>query len=127
MKELCNMSDEELLEIIKAKMEKGQEEYGDNDLDRYNLYDIFEELADSINIAKRFVNKLKHLDDPNDFEKSIIEGDNIIMSDLIAALDDCVSLLKDLDGGLSKEAKNDDKGGVRIGIGDINNFKEDDK
>jgi len=121
------MSDEELLDIIKAKMEKGQEEYGDTDLDRYNLYDIFEELADSFNIAKIFVNKLKHLDDLNDFEKSIVEGDNIIMSDLIAALDDCVSLLKDLDEGLSKEAKNDDKGGVRIGIGDINNFKEDDK
>ena len=114
--------DAELLEdIIEEKMRIGQEEYGDEDVDRYSPYDILEEFADSLNISRRLVYELEQYDNVNEFEQAIIDGENEEFTKLLKLIARTIDQLKKVDKGLSDKVRNDNACGERICVGDINN------
>ena len=108
-------------EIIQKKMRIGQEEYGNEDVDRYSLYDILEELADSINISRRFIYELKQYEEVNDYEQAIIDGENDDFKKLLKLITKTIVQLKKVDENVSDKVRNDDACGERIAVGDINN------
>lgn len=124
MFKVCEIDEDLLEEIIQEKLRVGQEEYGDEDVDRYSPYDILEEFADSINIASRLIYELKQYEEVNEFEQDIIDGENEEFMKLMKLISKCINQLQEVDEGLSDKVRNDSACGERIAVGDINNLTD---
>ena len=123
---ISELSKKDFIDHRVKKLEIGQREYGDSDLQRYNLLDVLEEQADSLNILDRFENRLEHEDDLTEYEQSILDGDCTEYKKLREAIEFVYRKLFLLDAQLSDTICSDENGGNRVHFGDINNFKGED-
>ena len=93
------LHDLEVEDITAWRLERlriGQQRYGDNDVKRYNLLDVMEELLDSVNILERMRNRAVHEERSQEFIENLDKGISDIMDSIISAIEEVVSLDKKL-------------------------------
>lgn len=111
---LSDLTRAQIDEWRKARMEKGQEKYGDSHLERYNLVDIAEELLDAQNIIWLIQDRLcKEPDLWWDCE-SWAGTASVQLEQAYGGIEMVLWFLRTTDEVLSDRYRNDTKGGERV-------------